>query len=167
MRLSSPDDGRAFQWLYGLFYVTNDSDIYQEIYEANLNTGATIGLPPLFYGSTPSIYREYATFVNFDYQFTSRFDVQVGGVASYIGNRLGDFANTPETPRSELLGYLTADLRTGIEDREWTVTLYVKNVGDKMGYVNAHARDATTGISAYGVSLIQPRTVGLSINKNW
>jgi iron complex outermembrane receptor protein len=380
LRLSSPDDGRAFQWLYGLFYVTNDSDIYQEIYEANLNTGATIGLPPLFYGSTPSIYREYATFANFDYQFTSRFDVQiggryskniqdytstsngplaggvssvqygnsaegsftyqvsprykitddlmayarvasgyrpggpngiipgiviplsykadttvnyelgikgdflnhrltletalfyidwrniqvdltdqengssyttnagtaksegveaslewnplkglsvigsfaytdakltqnlqsgtdvngnpvytgfsgdplpysskesgsvtvkqtfpianqlngfVGGVASYIGNRLGDFANTPETPRFELPGYLTADLRTGIEDRDWTVTLYVKNVGDKMGYVNAQARDATTGISAYGVSLIQPRTVGLSINKNW
>lgn len=380
LRLSSPDDGRAFQWLYGLFYVTNDSQTYQEIYEADLNTGATIGLPPLVVASTPSTYREYAGFANFDYNFTSRFDVQVGGryskniqdfiatgsgplnggitsvqtgtssgnavtyqvsprykitdnvqayarvasgyrpggpngiipgiviplsykadttvnyelglkgefldhsltletavyyidwhniqveltdqqngssyttnagtaksqgveaslnwnplkglaitgslsytdakltqnlqsgtdvngnptytgfsgdplpysskesgslsvkqtfpltsdlsgfvggIASYIGQRLGDFANTPETPRFVLPGYLTADFRTGFEDQDWMVTLYVKNVGDKMGYVNAQARDATTGISAYGVSLIQPRTVGLTITKNW
>jgi outer membrane receptor protein involved in Fe transport len=380
LRLSSPDDGRAFQWLYGLFYVTNDSEIYQEIYEADPNTGARIGLPSLFAGPTPSTYREYAGFVNFDYQLTSRFDVQVGGryskniqdfiatasgplnggvttvqtgnssgnsvtyqvsprykitdnvqvyarvasgyrpggangiipgiviplsykadttvnyelglkgefldhtltletavyyidwhdiqvqltdqqngasyttnagtaksqgaeasinwtplrglnivgslsytdakltqnlqsgidvngnptytgfsgdplpysskesgsvsiqqtfsltsdlsgfvggTASYVGQRLGDFGNTPATPRFRLPGYLTADFRTGLEDKDWAFTLYVKNVGDKMGYVNAQARNATTGISAYGVSLIQPRTVGLTLTKNW
>ena len=380
LRLSSPDDGRKFQWLYGLFYVTNDSEIYQEIYEADLSTGARIGLPPLFAGPTPSTYREYAGFANFDYQLTSRFDIQVGGryskniqdfiatssgplnggvtsiqtglssgnaftyqvsprykisdnvqayariasgyrpggpngiipgiviplsyksdttvnyelglkgefldhtltletalyyidwhdiqvlltdqqngssyttnagtaksqgveasinwtplrgldivasasytdakltqnlqsgtdengaptytgfsgdalpysskesgslsvrqtfpltgdfsgfvggVASYVGERLGNFANTPVTPRFRLPGYLTADLRTGIEAKDWAVTLYLKNVGDKMGYVNAQARNATTGISAYGVSLIQPRTVGLTITRNW
>jgi iron complex outermembrane recepter protein len=379
LRLSSPEDGRSLQWLYGLFYVHNASQIFQAIEAANMTTGAPLGLPALFSGPTPTTYREYAGFANVDYRFTPRFDVQVGGryskniqdytstatgplaggtlvqtgnssgnsltyqvsprfkisddvlayarvasgyrpggpngqipgvviplsykadttvnyelglkgefldrtltvetavfyidwhdiqvlltdqttgssyttnggtaksqgaeaslqwnplkgltvtgslaytdakltqnlqtgiavngnplytgfrgdalpysskesgslsvkqtvlltgelsafvggAASYVGERFGNFGNTPTTPRFRLPGYMTADLRTGIEDRDWTVTLYVKNIGDKMGYVNAQARNATTGISAYGVSLIQPRTVGLSINKNW
>jgi outer membrane receptor protein involved in Fe transport len=91
----------------------------------------------------------------------------VGGTAAYVGERLGAFGRTPTTPRFRLPGYTSADLRAGVEGMDWGVTLYVKNIGDKVAFVNAQARNATTGISAYGVSLIQPRTIGLSVDKTW
>jgi iron complex outermembrane receptor protein len=369
-RLSSPQDGRAFQWLYGLFYVNNGSETFQQIRVVDINTGIDAGLSPLYSSTSPTRYREYAGFANFDYQFTKRFDVQmggryghntqdsssptegplnggftnfighsgegsftfqvsprfrlsddllayvrvasgyrpggpnglipgvvipltygadktvnyelglkgefldrtltvesalfyidwtniqilftdqstgysyftnggtaksqgvegsaqwhpikgltvsgslaytdakltenllsgngfsgdqlpysskesgslnvqqtypvaghlsgfVGGGVSYVGERLGDFGNTAQTPRFRLPGYAIGDLRTGLEGRDWVATVYLKNVGDRMGYVNAQSRNATSGISAYGVSLIQPRTVGLSVSKNW
>jgi outer membrane receptor protein involved in Fe transport len=369
-RLLSPDDGRAFQWLYGLFYQDSDQELFQRIRVIDPNTGAALGAPALFTGNTPSTYKEYAGFANIDYYFTPRFDVQVGGrvfkneqdfqsvrsgplagattfaagdssetsftyqvtprfkisntmnvyarVASgyrpgganatlggavipskydsdttvnyelglkgeffdqsltlesalyyidwkdiqilkidqstgssyfdnggtarsqgaevsarwtsaagllvrgslsyndaeltedldsgtgfkgdrlpfsseksgsvtvqqsfpvfgqvsgfvgatgtYVGERQAAFGRTPTTPRFVLPGYGTVDLSTGLRGEDWGVTLYARNVADKMGFVNAQARNATTGISAYGVSLIQPRTIGLSLDKSW
>jgi hypothetical protein len=39
----------------------------------------------------------------------------------------------------------------------------VRNLTDAKGYLSAMAENVATGASAYGLQIIQPRTVGLSV----
>ncbi|AOH83190.1 hypothetical protein AWL63_03560 [Sphingomonas panacis] len=84
-----------------------------------------------------------------------------GASYRYVGRRLGEFAGTGGT-RYVLPKYETIDLRAGVDKSGFEASLFVRNVTDKRGY---------TGGYVYGpyatASLLQPRTIGLVLSKNF
>lgn len=86
----------------------------------------------------------------------------VGGNITYLGDRLAPFNNVATTPRFVMPAYTTGDINGGLQGDNWTLSLFVKNVTDEKGYLSATPRNSTTGLSAYGAGLIQPRTYGVS-----
>jgi iron complex outermembrane recepter protein len=85
----------------------------------------------------------------------------VGGVVSYIGDRIGLFTGSPV--RQEYPAYTKTDLRAGLRQDSWTGSLYVNNVTDRRGL--------TSGGLGYvypaAFSYIQPRTIGISVTKTF
>jgi iron complex outermembrane receptor protein len=99
-----------------------------------------------------------------DYLFPFRagLDGNLGGGITYIGDRMSTFTSSALAQRFQLRSYTTADLHAGVQSMNWNVSLYVKNLTDAKGYLSATAQNATTGVSSYGLLLIQPRTYGVS-----
>jgi iron complex outermembrane recepter protein len=85
----------------------------------------------------------------------------VGGAVSYVGSREGVFTQTEE--RQHLPAYAKTDLRAGVKADSWAVNLYGTNVTDRRGVL-------TGGIGTFvptAFTYIQPRTVGISIEKSF
>jgi iron complex outermembrane receptor protein len=80
-----------------------------------------------------------------------------GGGVSYVGQRDGAFADSPQSPRSNLPGYARIDLRSGVQYGLWKLTLYVNNIADRRG-------ELANGITTDTVFYIQPRTIGLNVS---
>jgi len=97
-----------------------------------------------------------------------RFELQpdwmalFGASYRYVGRRLAEFTASAAVPRFVLPSYETIDLRTGVEHEGFELNLYLRNAADKRGY---------TGAFGYGpyttVSVLQPRTVGLTLAKSF
>lgn len=100
-----------------------------------------------------------------DYTFpvNGTFDGNVGGGVTYMGDRMSDFSSSAAAERFDLRAYNTAQLHAGLQSENWNINLYVKNLTNTTGYLSATAQNTTTGVGAYGLLLIQPRTVGLSV----
>lgn len=107
--------------------------------------------------------------VTADYTFPlgSGWDGNVGGGVTYVGNRESNFTSSAEAQRFELRSYTTGELHAGLQSNDWNVSLYVKNLSDARGYLSATPQNNTTGVSSYGLLLIQPRTVGISATYNF
>ncbi|WP_426700745.1 TonB-dependent receptor [Rhodanobacter sp. Col0626] len=99
-----------------------------------------------------------------DYTFPlgGSLDGNLGAGVTYVGDREGGFTASAQAQRFLLRPYTTAELHAGVQSMDWNVSLYVKNLTDARGYLSATAQNATTGVSSYGLLLIQPRTVGIS-----
>jgi len=92
----------------------------------------------------------------------------VGGELSYVGLRDGEFAPNSSTPRVQLPGYTTVNLRTGARYKSWVINLYVNNLGDERGIVGAAPNVTAIGVTGgYFGTVIQPRTVGLSVSRSF
>lgn len=102
-----------------------------------------------------------------DFPINGTLDGFVGGGVAYVGDRLAAFNSSATTPRFVMPSYTAFDVRAGIHATNWTLTLYVKNASDEKAYLSATARNSTTGLSAYGVGLMQPRTTGLSLSMDF
>lgn len=102
-----------------------------------------------------------------DFAINGTLDGFVGGGVTYVGDRLAPFNNTATTPRFLMPGYTAFDLRAGIQTLNWALTAYLKNASDEKGYLSATPRNSTTGLSAYGVGVMQPRTVGVSLSMDF
>ena len=75
----------------------------------------------------------------------------------HVGWRAGAFPN-PGQVRFHLPAYDTVNLRAGINDDRWSFTAFVKNLND----VRGRSTDVNLGVGLTSVSVIQPRTFGLS-----
>ncbi len=86
----------------------------------------------------------------------------IGATFSLIGTRSSDFSvSTAATPvQIGLPSYNTTDLRLGVKSGRYTVTLYGKNLSDSRGITNFEG----AGAPYTTVTVIQPRTVGLTLN---
>ncbi len=88
---------------------------------------------------------------------------------SYVGARFTDFVLTGATlpsgapsPRFELPSYSLVDLNAGLEyDAHWTLKMYLRNVGNERGVVQANNRNGSSATTF--ADFTQPRTVGASI----
>jgi len=102
--------------------------------------------------------------LNADYEFPLYADwTGVAGASyRYIGQREGQFAPSSATPRWTLPAYDVLDLRLGVKKDQWSATAYIKNVGDSLGQVDNSVAGAVTR-----VSIIQPRTFGFSVARNF
>lgn len=104
-----------------------------------------------------------------DYTFPlgSGLDGNVGGGVTYVGDRESSFTSSAAAQRFALRSYTTGELHAGVQSTSWNVSLYVKNLADARGYLSASPQNNTTGISSYGLLLIQPRTYGVSATYNF
>jgi outer membrane receptor protein involved in Fe transport len=86
-----------------------------------------------------------------------------GATYRFVGERFASFADNPGLPQYRLPSYSTLDVRTGVNLRGNRLELYVKNVANRLGEMNAGTQISVAGGPAQ-VTLIQPRTVGLSFS---
>lgn len=94
----------------------------------------------------------------------SGYTASLGGDATYVGRRLMGFEQYAALPRMRLPGYTTLGLHAGIQGPDWTVTLYMKNLTDRRGFLNETRRNIETAGTdgTFSALLIQPRTVGIT-----
>jgi len=59
----------------------------------------------------------------------------IGGSASFVGNRLGNFA-AQDTARLDLPSYAKVDLRAGVKYAEWGVDVFVNNLTNRRALLN-------------------------------
>ncbi len=85
-----------------------------------------------------------------------------GATWSYFGSRSSDFAVSTATPPGQLVlpSYNTTAVRLGVENAHYTVMLYGKNLSDARGITNYDG----AGSPYNAVSVIQPRTIGLTLS---
>ena len=79
---------------------------------------------------------------------------------NYVGDRVADFEATAQ--RQDLPGYAKIDLRIGAKHDTWSVNVFANNVANKRGVLQG---DLPTNPLAF--IYIQPRSVGLSVSKQW
>ncbi len=100
-----------------------------------------------------------------DYEWTVRGDslLFVGGSIGYVGDRAFDYGtrNDDGEPR-RIDSYVTFDLRAGAYIGRWSLELYGKNLTNEMGVVSVDPGGALPN-GAFGLALIRPRTIGLSV----
>lgn len=111
------------------------------------------------------------------FPITETLTGNVGITLTYIGDRLNEFSihsGDPLTgeslgvpPRFKLPSYQTVDLRAGLDYNSWNASMYVRNVANKYALVSTFRRDAITLLGNYGTSLVDPRTVGLTVTKHF
>jgi outer membrane receptor protein involved in Fe transport len=72
VRLASPSDDRALEWLFGVYYNDEDATLHQGLV-------LTPGTAELAFLQLDSQFSETAAFANFIYHFSPAFDVSLGG----------------------------------------------------------------------------------------
>jgi len=92
----------------------------------------------------------------------------IGGSLSYVGAREGEFASVFTTPpqRLEFPAYARIDLHAAVAIGSWNANIFVNNAANRRGVVGG-ASNGTNAESPYYVYYIQPRTVGLSLTKEF
>jgi outer membrane receptor protein involved in Fe transport len=107
---------------------------------------------------------KYTAALSGDYTFpVAQFQGFAGATYRYVDTRFASFNANPGIPQYTLPSYSAIDLRTGITVKSTRVELYVKNVTDRAGELNAQTILSAAGGPAQ-VTLLQPRTVGLSVS---
>jgi outer membrane receptor protein involved in Fe transport len=102
-----------------------------------------------------------------DYEWSAFGDATayVGGQVSYRGDREANFDNRlgpPTLARREADAYTQVDLRTGVLWKKWSLELYGKNLTDERGITDIQAPGLFPA-GAAAISIIRPRTLGLSV----
>jgi hypothetical protein len=85
----------------------------------------------------------------------------VGGAVTYIGSRPGLFVNSGS--RVTYPAYTKVDLLGRFSYQDWAVDLFVNNVTDKY----AELSGGPGFFPPTSASILQPRTVGLSLTRNF
>ena len=87
----------------------------------------------------------------------------VGGNLGYVGERPAGFSNRDADGNIiEIDSYTTINLRAGVDFGRWYVQVYGRNLGNELG-INSVGTPGSLPNGAIGLSLIQPRTYGVSI----
>jgi outer membrane receptor protein involved in Fe transport len=110
----------------------------------------------------------WAAHVGADYDFAlaPNWTGFVGGGVRYLGDRASGFvSNAPSTfIRPTIPAYTTVDLRAGFINKGWTLEIFAKNVGDERGINNLSSLSFSGTTNPYEASIIQPRTIGVSLS---
>lgn len=86
---------------------------------------------------------------------------------TYVGQRYSEFAANAAVPRFSLPSYTTLDLRGGLYFGRWTFTAIARNLTDRRGWLSGGLNVSTQPSLGSTVSVIQPRTYGLSVAYRW
>ena len=104
--------------------------------------------------------------VNADYSHAIAGDLHgfIGGSLRYEGDRKSDF--DPNIGQIALPSYVSLDLHTGVDWKNYRVELYAKNLNDARGILSLTGFGATpNGAVMAGVE--RPRTIGLSLSAKY
>lgn len=107
-----------------------------------------------------------ATFsLNYEWSVGGEMTAWIGGDLSYTGERTSDFDFRDGTGAlRELPSYERVGLRAGIDTGRWSLEAYAQNLTDERGITSLGGYDPTAvPNSAATVSIIRPRTVGLTV----
>jgi iron complex outermembrane receptor protein len=113
--------------------------------------------------------------VTFSLDFEQTFAINqalnafAGGSFNYVGSRVGPFVNTAPEVRAPMPAYTLGGLRGGVRTTTgWTVSAYVSNLGNSRGVLSAQTRaDTSLPTDPFSATVLQPRTVGISVSKSF
>ena len=144
-----PVKGLKFEWT-GAY---TDAKLTSPAKDLDANSGDPLPYAPKW---STSLDGEY------DWALVQDFQGFVGATFSYIGSRSSDFASSAATPPGQIVlpSYNTTDVRLGVKKGHYTVTLYGKNLTDARGITDFES----SGAPYTTVTVIQPRTVGVTLN---
>ena len=100
--------------------------------------------------------------MDYNFPIIAQWNGDVGGDYSYIGQRESDFTSDDTTPRVSLPCFRVLNLHAGVVVSRYSVNLYVKNLADERGIISASPLTLSKSPDYEGISLIHPRTVGIS-----
>jgi len=106
-----------------------------------------------------------ALFANYVFPLAGTWDGFVGGTTHADSARNISYPNgaAAQNPNFELQPYLLADIRGGIENDRYTVTLFIDNVSNSRAELSALSTDELVANVAE-VSIARPRTFGMRLN---
>jgi len=123
----------------------------------NASAGTTAGEP------LPNSAKVAATFSG-TYLFTAQgYQSYVGVTQRFVGQRHSGFDASSGRPDYLLPGYAITDLQAGVDFRKFSLAFYVRNLFDRRALIAAGTSLIPLGGSAL-VSVIQPRTIGATLN---
>ena len=108
---------------------------------------------------------EWSYALNADYEWTVKGSSRayVGGSLDYTGERTVAFSQrAADGSILQADSFLTLNLRAGLYHGRWSVELYGKNLTNEMGVTSIDAAGPLPN-GALGLSLIRPRTIGVSV----
>lgn len=98
-----------------------------------------------------------------DIPLTGSVDGFGSATITYTGDRLAGFQPTASSGRFLMPSYTTIALQLGARMDLWTWNLFVRNLTNQRGFLDANNENSVSGAGGYYASIIQPRTVGLSV----
>jgi iron complex outermembrane receptor protein len=101
----------------------------------------------------------------YDWNLSANLKGFVGAAWSYVGSRSTDFKSSPALVpgQLELDSYNTFEARVGIDSAHYRVTLYGKNLGDTRGISSYVGSGSGAPGGAGEITIIQPRTYGVTL----
>ena len=112
---------------------------------------------------------EWSFGLNADYEWTVKGSARpyLGGSLGYTGDRTVEFNNrAADGSLRKADSYVTLNLRAGVYFGRWSVELYGKNLTNDMGVTSIGTAGPLPN-GALGLSLIRPRTIGVSVATNF
>jgi outer membrane receptor protein involved in Fe transport len=97
----------------------------------------------------------------------------LGGAINYVGARPNEFTTCCDAtgkpfPRLEYPAYTQINLRLGARHDRWVINAYVNNITDRRGIAGAIPTQGAVGVTGgYYATVIQPRTVGLRLSRDF
>jgi outer membrane receptor protein involved in Fe transport len=104
---------------------------------------------------------EFTATLSADYDFAG--GASLGATYRFVDERSSSFDASASLPQYDLPDYQVVDLRGGFQFGAAEVQLYVKNLLDERGQLSVYTGQTLLGGPA-NVSILQPRTYGLSVN---
>jgi outer membrane receptor protein involved in Fe transport len=95
------------------------------------------------------LFADYSGFVGLDWRFS--------------GSRYADFVAIGSGPRPDMPSYNLVNLRVGVEQDFWTLTFYVKNVGNAFAINYVKPETLAGGTGPQDATIYTPRTIGLEL----
>jgi iron complex outermembrane receptor protein len=104
------------------------------------------------------------------FPITPRWEGSAQVIYSYFGDRYGPFNSivppAPQQPQVFIPHYNTVDLLAGINDRRYSVNLFLRNLSDARGINSLQSEGGGGGGNLQG-TIITPRTIGISAAANF
>jgi iron complex outermembrane receptor protein len=106
-----------------------------------------------------------------DYEFALTTGVRafVGATAQYMDARQSGFVtgSPADFVRPVLPSYTSVNLRAGLTRQSWDIEVYAKNVSNERGFNNMTSLNLSGYSNPFTASVIQPRTLGVSIRTSF
>ncbi len=110
----------------------------------------------------------FTTAWNADYQLgTGSLQPVIGATVRYVGDRTASYNASTSPPQYRLQSYTTVDLRLGLQLGSFNTQLYAHNLLDEYGEIPPRLSGVTPATGPYAVGIIQPRTIGLMISRDF
>lgn len=110
-------------------------------------------------------------YLSADYSFhvAPAWEGYVGGSLHYTADRPSGFVSRAPAgfKRPVMPSYTTYDLRAGVTHGMWDLELYAKNLGNSRGITSLRSLAFDSVSNPYAASIIQPRTIGLTLSMEY
>ena len=95
---------------------------------------------------------------NYRWPVSGKWSANAGGTVNYTGERRSDFSQRAAV---DVPSYTTVNLNAGIENANWRLSAYVKNLNDTRGITFVKSLSLTPEGAPFGAGIIAPRTIGV------
>jgi outer membrane receptor protein involved in Fe transport len=95
---------------------------------------------------------------NYRWTVSGKWSASAGGTVNYTGERRSDFSQRAAV---DVPSYTTVNLNAGIENVNWRLSAYVKNLNDTRGITFVKSLSLTPEGAPFGAGIIAPRTIGV------